>query len=108
GRRRKATGATTGGAVEFRVLGPLEVVEDGRPVPLDRRRMRALLAYLLLHANELVSSDRLIDEVWGPEPAKTAGASLQNYVSRLRKAIGADLLVSQPPGYVLRVDPERF
>jgi DNA-binding SARP family transcriptional activator len=77
-------------------------------VPLDRRRMRALLAYLLLHANELVSSDRLIDEVWGPEPAKTATASLQNYVSRLRKAIGADLLLSQPPGYVLRIDPERF
>jgi DNA-binding SARP family transcriptional activator len=70
--------------------------------------MRALLAYLLLHANELVSSDRLIDEVWGPEPAKTATASLQNYVSRLRKAIGADLLLSQPPGYVLRIDPERF
>ncbi len=70
--------------------------------------MRALLAYLLLHANELVSSDRLIEEVWGPEPAKTATASLQNYVSRLRKAIGAELLVSQPPGYVLRIDPERL
>jgi DNA-binding SARP family transcriptional activator len=77
-------------------------------VPLDRRRMRALLAYLLLHANELVSSDRLIEEVWGPEPAKTATASLQNYISRLRKAIGAELLLSQPPGYVLRIDPERF
>src|SRR5437588_9223846 len=95
-------------AVEFRVLGPVAVVEDGRPVRLDRPRMRSLLAFLLLHANELVSSDRLIDEVWGPEPAKTAGASLQNYVSRLRKAIGAELLLSQAPGYVLRVDPERF
>jgi DNA-binding SARP family transcriptional activator len=94
--------------LEFRVLGPLEVVHDGRVVPLDRRRMRALLAFLLLHANELVSADRLIDEVWGPEPPKTAGASLQNYVSRLRKAIGADAVVSQPPGYVLRVDPARF
>jgi len=94
--------------MEFRILGPLEVVEDGRPVPLDRRRMRALLAFLLLHANQLVSADRLIDEVWGPEPPKTAGASLQNYVSRLRKAIGTDAVVSQPPGYVLRVDPERF
>jgi DNA-binding SARP family transcriptional activator len=70
--------------------------------------MRSLLAYLLLHANELVSSDRLIDEVWGPEPPKTAAASLQNYVSRLRRAIGPELIVSQPPGYVLRVDPERF
>jgi DNA-binding SARP family transcriptional activator/thioredoxin-like negative regulator of GroEL len=94
--------------MEFRILGPLEVVEDGRPVSLDRRRMRALLAFLLLHANELVSADRLIDEVWGPEPPKTASASLQNYVSRLRKAIGADAVVSQPPGYVLRIDPERF
>src|SRR6266850_3471842 len=94
--------------VEFRVLGPLAVVEDGRSIPLDRQRMRALLAFLLLHANEPVSSDRRIDEVWGPTPAKTAGASLQNYVSRLRKAIGAELLISQPAGYVLRVDPERF
>jgi DNA-binding SARP family transcriptional activator len=70
--------------------------------------MRALLAFLLLHANEPLSSDRLIDEVWGPDPPKTAGASLQNYVSRLRKAIGPELIVSQPPGYALRVDPEHF
>jgi len=61
-----------------------------------------------LHANEVISTDRLIDEVWGPTPPKTAGASLQNYVSRLRKAIGAELIVSQPAGYVLRVDPEQF
>ncbi len=94
--------------MEFRILGPLEVVEDGRAIALDRRRLRALLAFLLLHANEPISSDRLIDEVWGPEPPKTAGASLQNYVSRLRKVIGADALVSQAPGYMLRVDPERF
>src|SRR3954470_13292783 len=94
--------------MEFRILGPLEVVEEGRPVSLERRRMRALLAFLLLHANEPVSSDRLIDEVWGPEPAKTAAASLQNYISRLRKAIGADAVVSQPPGYLLRVDPAHF
>jgi DNA-binding SARP family transcriptional activator/tetratricopeptide (TPR) repeat protein len=75
---------------------------------MDRQRLRALLGFLLLHANEVISSDRLIDEVWGPDPPKTAGASLQNYVSRLRKTIGADLLISQPPGYMLRVDPERF
>lgn len=70
--------------------------------------MRALLAFLLLHANELISSDRLIDEVWGPDSPKTAAASLQNYVSRLRKAIGSELIVSQPSGYVLRVDPSHF
>src|SRR5690242_15600438 len=94
--------------MEFRILGPLEVVEDGQPLPLERRRMRALLAFLLLHANQPVSADRLIDEVWGPEPPKTAGASLQNYVSRLRRAIGAETVISQPPAYVLRIDPEQF
>jgi DNA-binding SARP family transcriptional activator len=94
--------------MEFRILGPLEVVEDDRPVRLDRRRLRALLAYLLLHANRPVSADQLIDEVWGPVPPKTAAASLQNYISRLRRAIGSDLIVSQAPGYLLRVDPERF
>jgi DNA-binding SARP family transcriptional activator len=94
--------------MEFRILGPLEVVEDGRPVPLERRRLRALLAFLLLNANQLVSSDRVVDEVWGPEPPKTAAASLQNYVSRLRKALGGEAVLSKAGGYVLRVDPERF
>jgi DNA-binding SARP family transcriptional activator/predicted ATPase len=94
--------------MEFRILGPLEVVRDGRPIRLDRQRLRALLAYLLLHANEAVSADQLIDQIWGPEPPKTASASLQNYISRLRKALGPELLLSRPPGYLLRVDPERF
>jgi DNA-binding SARP family transcriptional activator len=94
--------------MEFRILGPLEVVQDDQPVRLDRQRLRALLAYLLLHANEAVSADTLIDQVWGPEAPKTASASLQNYISRLRKALGPELLLSRPPGYLLRVDPERF
>jgi class 3 adenylate cyclase/DNA-binding winged helix-turn-helix (wHTH) protein len=94
--------------MEYRILGPLEVVDEGRPVPLDRRRLRALLGFFLLHANDLVTSDRLIDEVWGPNPPKTAAASLQNHISRLRKALGAETILSQAGGYVLRVDPERF
>jgi DNA-binding SARP family transcriptional activator len=94
--------------VEFRILGRLEVVDDGRVVPFERQRARAVLAFLLLHANEPVSADRLIDEVWGPEPPKSAAASLQNYVSHLRKALGRDVLVTEAGGYVLRVDPERF
>lgn len=94
--------------MEFRILGPLEVVDEGRVVPLERKRVRALLGFLLLHANELVTSDRLIDEVWGADPPKTASASLQNHVSRLRKAVGKDAIVSQPAGYVFRVDPEQF
>jgi DNA-binding SARP family transcriptional activator len=94
--------------VEFRILGPLEVVQEGRPIELPRRLSRALLAYLLLHANEPVSSDRLVDELWGPGAPKTATASLQNYVSRLRKTLGADVVQLEPAGYVLRIDPERF
>ena len=94
--------------MEFRILGRLEVVDDGRVVPVERQRARAVLAFLLLHANEPVSADRLIDEVWGPEPPKSAAASLQNYVSHLRKALGRDVLVTEASGYVLRVDPERF
>src|SRR5436190_12520749 len=94
--------------MEFRILGPLEVVDDGRAVELPRRLSRALLAYLLLHANEPVSADRLVDELWGAGAPKTATASLQNYVSRLRKALGGETIRLEPAGYVLRVDPERF
>jgi DNA-binding SARP family transcriptional activator len=94
--------------MEFRVLGRLEVVEDGRVVPVERQRARAVLAFLLLRGNETVSGERLIDEIWGPEPPKSAAASLQNYVSHLRKALGRDVLVTEPGGYLLRVDPERF
>ncbi|HZB22497.1 MAG TPA: BTAD domain-containing putative transcriptional regulator, partial [Gaiellaceae bacterium] len=92
--------------MQFRILGPLEVVGDGgRPVELPRRKSRALLALLLLHANEVVSTSRLVDDLWGDEPPRTATASLQNAVSRLRSAIGAELVVSRPPGYQLRIDP---
>jgi len=94
--------------MEFRLLGPLEVVDDGRAVAVERQRARAVLAFLLLHANEPVSAELLIDEVWGPEPPKSAAASLQNYVSHLRKALGREVLATEAGGYVLRVDPERF
>ena len=60
--------------MEFRILGPLEVVEDGRPIALDRRLSRALLAYLLLHANEAVPAERLVDQLWGEAAPKTATA----------------------------------
>jgi DNA-binding SARP family transcriptional activator/predicted ATPase len=92
--------------MEFRVLGPLEAVVHGKPVALTRQKSRALLAYLLLHANEIVSTDRLIDVLWGESPPKTATASLQNTVSRLRRELGRDAIRSRPPGYVLELDPE--
>jgi DNA-binding SARP family transcriptional activator len=93
--------------MEFRVLGTLEVVEDGRPIRVERRLTRALLAYLLLHANTPVSGGRLIDELWGQDAPRTAAASLQNYVSRLRKIVG-ERLRREPAGYVLAVDPELY
>ena len=67
-------------------------------------KQRALLAVLLLHANEVVSTDRLLDDLWGSSPPATAAKSIQVYVSRLRKELGDGRLVTRPPGYVLRVD----
>jgi DNA-binding SARP family transcriptional activator/streptogramin lyase len=90
--------------MEFRILGPLEVVDEERPVVLQRGKQLALLAYLLLHPNELVSTDRLIDALWGERPPPTAGKILQNAVSQLRRALGDDRLVTQAPGYRFRLD----
>ena len=88
--------------MEFRILGPLEVEQDGRPLPLGGPRQRALLSLLLLHANEVVPRDRLIDELWGDAPPETARTALQLHVSQLRKVLGSDLIVTRAPGYVLR------
>src|SRR5919109_4011287 len=89
--------------MEFRILGPLEVSEEGRVLRLGGSKQRALLASLLLHANEVVSRDRLSDELWGASPPDTAPTALQVYVSQLRKALGRDLILTQPPGYLIRV-----
>ena len=91
--------------MEFRLLGPLEVAARDGPRPLGGLKQRAVLALLLLHANEVLSADTLIDELWGERPPKTAAAYLQNCISRLRKTLGAEALETRPPGYVLRVDP---
>jgi DNA-binding SARP family transcriptional activator len=90
--------------LEFHVLGPVEVSADGRPVSLPAAKPRALLATLLLSSNRVVSVDRLIDDLWGEEPPETATKALQGYVSQLRKALGADRLVTKPRGYSLRVE----
>ena len=73
--------------VEYRILGPLEVVDEGEPVPLGRLKERLVLAVLLLHANEFVSRERLIDELWGESPPPTARKAVNVYVSQLRKAL---------------------
>ncbi len=99
--------------VEVRLLGPLEIDVDGRILDVRRQKQRALLALLALRAGEVVPTDRLVDEIWGDEPPKAAVGSLQNFVSELRKMIGADVLVTRSPGYLLdiprdAVDAHRF
>jgi DNA-binding SARP family transcriptional activator len=90
--------------MEFRLLGPLEVVERDRALAIGSGRQRALLALLLLNANEVVSVDRMVDGLWGGTPPVTAGKILQIYVSRLRRQLGDGRLLTRAPGYVLRAD----
>ena len=91
--------------MEFRLLGPLEVVDDGgAALPLGGPRPRALLALLLLDANQVVSTDRLIDGVWGEAPPASAQSALQVHVHALRKVLGADRILTRSPGYSIRVE----
>jgi DNA-binding SARP family transcriptional activator len=94
--------------MEFRILGPLEVREDGRIVLLGGTKQRAVLALLVLNANRVVSTDRLIDHVWGDDPPATAVTALQGHVSALRKALGSDVITTRQPGYVLHADPAQI
>src|SRR4029079_16802596 len=89
--------------MEFRILGPLEVRDGERVLKLGGGKQRTLLALLLLHANEVVSRDRLIDELWGASPHETATPALQVPISQLRKSLGRDVIVTRPPGYVIRI-----
>jgi WD40 repeat protein/DNA-binding SARP family transcriptional activator len=111
-----------GWRVQFRILGPLEVLDDaGQPLALGGAKQRALLAVLLLHAGQIVSAERLIDELWGEDPPDTARNILQVYVANLRKVLepgrpkrtASALLKTQPPGYRLdlgghALDLDRF
>jgi DNA-binding SARP family transcriptional activator len=90
--------------IEFRILGPLEVVQDEAPLALGGQKLRALLGLLLMRAGEVVATERLVDQLWGERPPKTATTSLQNHVSQLRKLLGAESIVTRPPGYVLQIN----
>jgi DNA-binding SARP family transcriptional activator/DNA-binding beta-propeller fold protein YncE len=95
--------------VEFRILGPLEVLDQREPVPLGTLKERIVLATLLLHANEVVSRTRLIDELWGESPPPTAKKAVNVYVSQLRKTLtrnGHDLIATVAGGYRLELEPE--
>jgi predicted ATPase len=99
--------------MEFQMLGPFEARVDGRRLDLRAAKPRSLLAILLLHANEPVSSDRLIDDLWAGRPPATATKTLQTYVSQLRKAFSESTIVTGPSGYRFNVgrdslDAHRF
>jgi DNA-binding SARP family transcriptional activator len=99
--------------MEFRILGPVEVRDGGRVVRLGGGKQRAVLALLLLNANRVVGSERMIELLWGERPPPTAATALHGHISSLRKALGPDVIATRPPGYVLEtaireVDLERF
>ncbi|HZR95813.1 MAG TPA: AfsR/SARP family transcriptional regulator [Gaiellaceae bacterium] len=94
--------------LEFSILGPLDVVADGRTIRLGGPKQRATLAILLLSANRVVPVDRLADDLYAGAPPVTAVTQVQRQVSELRKALGADAIETRAPGYVLHVEPDRL
>jgi DNA-binding SARP family transcriptional activator len=96
-------------ALDFRILGPLEVLDAGkRPLALGGRKQRAVLGVLLLERGRVVPTEVLIDRLWGEEPPPTAVTSLQNTISRLRKLLGPERLITKPPGYALSVEADEL
>jgi DNA-binding SARP family transcriptional activator len=93
-------------AVSVSLLGPLEMERAGRPVALGGRAQRALLARLVLDANRTVAVDRLVEDLWGEAAPATSSKMVQIYVSKLRKELPGDMLVTRAPGYALEIDPE--
>ncbi|MCA1699819.1 MAG: AfsR/SARP family transcriptional regulator [Actinobacteria bacterium] len=95
--------------MDFRILGPLEVHDEFGPLPLGGAKPRAILALLLLHANEPVRAERLALALWGEDAPPSAVKRIQIHVSRLRKALGdSEILTSTPAGYRLRVLPDEL
>ena len=90
--------------MRYRILGPLEIDRDGVPVGVPAAKQRTLLGALLLHSGEVLSTERLVDELWGENPPATATKTIQVYVSQLRKLLGEDAIATRPPGYALRLD----
>src|SRR5437868_7545677 len=103
-----------GAGMEVRLLGPVELIVDGRPVQVPTAKLRALLAILVIHRGRVVSTDRLIDELWEARPPRTAEGTLHTYVSRLRRIFAPDsssvrteLLIRRRPGYQLAITPDQ-
>src|SRR5262249_4270665 len=93
--------------LEIRLLGPLEVQDDGTVLDVSRKKQRSLLATLALRPGEVVSADRLVDELWGERAPKTAGHAPENYGSEPRKTLGREAIRTSGAGYALDVTPEQ-
>ena len=85
----------------FRVLGPVDVVRSGNSLPIAGERQRAVLALLLLSRNEVVSTERLIDALWGAEPPASAAHGIEVAVSNLRRQLSHEVVRTRPPGYLV-------
>ena len=103
-----AAGRTGNAGIELKLklLGPLEALKNGDAVTLGGQKPRALLAVLALEPGRVVSVDQLVESLWPGDPPETAAHAVQVYVSQLRKALGAETLVTRAPGYVLELEPE--
>src|SRR2546425_387645 len=103
-------------ALDYGLLGPLQVRRDGEPLPLGAAKQRALFALLLLHANRVISSDQLIEALWPKRAPGKPQTAVQGYVSQLRKLLEPErapdepfrVLVTEAPGYALRLEPEQL
>jgi DNA-binding SARP family transcriptional activator len=94
--------------MDIRILGPLEIRNNGRVLSLGGAKQRALLAILILHANEVVSAERLLDDLWGERPPTSGAKALHVFVSQVRKVIGDDRLLTRAPGYTLQLGPDEL
>jgi DNA-binding SARP family transcriptional activator len=90
--------------IEIRLLGPLQAVRGGQTVVLGGAKQRVVLALLALNAGRVVSADSLIEALWDGHPPATAATALQGHVSRLRRLLGAEEIVTRSPGYILETE----
>jgi len=96
------------GSLEVLVLGPLEIRRDGEPLRIGKGKQRLLVADLAVHVGEVVSVDRLMDDIWGEHPPQSARHGVEVYVAQAKTKLGKEAILRREPGYVLDLDPERI
>ncbi len=94
--------------MDYRLLGPLEFMDGPEPVTIGGAKSRVLLTRLLIDAGRVVSADSLVEAMWGESPPEKPTGALQVHVSRLRSVVGEGVIVTRPPGYLIRIDPDEL